>query len=238
MINFFRHIRQTLLSKNKFNKYILYAIGEIVLVVFGILIALSINNWNENNKSRAFESEMLTQIHENLIKDRLSLDNIISNFENAILSSNKFLEGNWNEQEKDSLKFWLGDIIQFVRFQPLTNAYEVVKSKGLDQIQNKQLRLLIGTYYDDEVSHMIKSIGDIEITFNRDWMPILKTEVEAFKFQDYVEVRDFDIFKNNTAARNLLIMNRDNFEGGMHRISNVIKTMVNIQDLITLELRK
>mgnify|MGYP001591841413 CR=1 FL=1 len=51
MIKFFRRIRQGLLSENKFSKYLLYAIGEIILVVIGILIALQINNWNEKRKN-------------------------------------------------------------------------------------------------------------------------------------------------------------------------------------------
>ena len=51
MIKFFRNIRKALLAENKFTKYLMYAIGEIVLVVIGILIALSINNWNEDNAS-------------------------------------------------------------------------------------------------------------------------------------------------------------------------------------------
>ena len=50
MIKFFRKIRQRLLTENKFSKYLLYAIGEIILVVIGILIALQINNWNEGRK--------------------------------------------------------------------------------------------------------------------------------------------------------------------------------------------
>jgi hypothetical protein len=48
MIKFFRHIRQQILSENKFSKYLLYAVGEIVLVVIGILIAVSINNWKQS----------------------------------------------------------------------------------------------------------------------------------------------------------------------------------------------
>ena len=59
MIKFFRKIRQRLLSENKFSKYLIYAIGEIILVVIGILIALSINNWNENKKDRKLEKEFL-----------------------------------------------------------------------------------------------------------------------------------------------------------------------------------
>ena len=50
MIKFFRHIRKSLLMENKTTKYFKYAIGEIVLVVIGILIALQINNWNEHRK--------------------------------------------------------------------------------------------------------------------------------------------------------------------------------------------
>ena len=52
MIKFFRRIRYDLMEKNKTGKYLKYAIGEIVLVVIGILIALSINNWNENKKKK------------------------------------------------------------------------------------------------------------------------------------------------------------------------------------------
>ena len=52
MIKFFRKIRQNLLTENKFSKYLLYAIGEIVLVVIGILIALNLNNRNEQRKAQ------------------------------------------------------------------------------------------------------------------------------------------------------------------------------------------
>lgn len=65
MIKFFRHIRQRLLRENKFSKYLLYAIGEIILVVIGILIALQINNWNEQRK----KNEQLTQYRQNLIAE-------------------------------------------------------------------------------------------------------------------------------------------------------------------------
>jgi hypothetical protein len=62
MIKFFRKIRQNLLSENKFSKYLIYAIGEIILVVIGILIALGINNWNEENKKNVEKSEYLINL--------------------------------------------------------------------------------------------------------------------------------------------------------------------------------
>ena len=59
MIKFFRHIRKDLMEKNKTGKYLKYAIGEIVLVVIGILIALQINNWNENRKLSNKKRELI-----------------------------------------------------------------------------------------------------------------------------------------------------------------------------------
>ncbi|MCL6257681.1 DUF6090 family protein [Aquiflexum sp. TKW24L] len=69
MINFLRKIRQKLLLENKISGYLKYGIGEIFLVVIGILIALSINNWNEGRKARAQELSTMKEIIENLKYD-------------------------------------------------------------------------------------------------------------------------------------------------------------------------
>ena len=66
MIKFFREIRQKLVSENKLSKYLLYAVGEIVLVVLGILIALQINNWNEKRKNQSKVNELLVKVREEL----------------------------------------------------------------------------------------------------------------------------------------------------------------------------
>ena len=71
MIKFFRKIRQNLLSEGKTAKYLKYAIGEIVLVVIGILIALGLNNWNEDRKSIRNSSVLLKEIVEDLKTDTL-----------------------------------------------------------------------------------------------------------------------------------------------------------------------
>ncbi|MGB5481605.1 MAG: DUF6090 family protein, partial [Eudoraea sp.] len=67
MIKFFRKIRQNLLMENKTGKYFKYAIGEIVLVVIGILIALQINNWNESSKQRIEEVRLLEKVSIDLV---------------------------------------------------------------------------------------------------------------------------------------------------------------------------
>ncbi|MBT8288447.1 MAG: hypothetical protein KJO00_10540 [Bacteroidia bacterium] len=217
-------------------KYFKYAIGEIVLVVIGILIALSINNWNQNRKSQAFESDMLSQIHTNLEIDKLNLSQFARNGRNAIQSSKKILATEITKVSSDSLKFWLGDIVQFDRFQPLTNAYEVLKSKGLDEVSNKELRLLLGSYYEGKSMHIKKSMEDIERTFNVDWLPMLKKHIVEMKFQEYLVLDNFQLFNERGENRNLLIINIDNYGGMVDHIEQGIVLIDRIQTIINSEL--
>lgn len=82
MIKLFRHIRRSLLAENKFSKYLLYAIGEIVLVVFGILIALAINNRNEENAKNEQVDLYLQNLTERIEEDQERFANLfqVANF--------------------------------------------------------------------------------------------------------------------------------------------------------------
>ena len=77
MIKFFRATRQQMIVKSKFSQYLLYALGEIVLVVIGILIALGINNWNEGRKVEAKRQELLISMTKDLAQDIASHDRMI-----------------------------------------------------------------------------------------------------------------------------------------------------------------
>lgn len=77
MLSFFRAIRMKLVENNKFKKYSLYAIGEIILVVIGILIALQINNWNEARKENALVVSYLQGIQKDLMKDIVLIDEVL-----------------------------------------------------------------------------------------------------------------------------------------------------------------
>ena len=102
MIKFFRKIRQDLLSKGKTGKYLKYAIGEIILVVIGILIALQINNWNEERKSDNKGKELIRLIYNDLNTDITNLNGVVKRLdeqlnaaENLLVifeSQNKFIE--------------------------------------------------------------------------------------------------------------------------------------------------
>ena len=77
MIKFFRHIRRRLLSENKFSKYLLYAIGEIVLVMIGILLALQVNNWNESRKAANRLDKYTKKLVSDIVSDTVNLNNLI-----------------------------------------------------------------------------------------------------------------------------------------------------------------
>lgn len=102
MIKFFRKIRQKLLSENKFSNYLIYAFGEIVLVVIGILIALSINNWNQNNKNKKAEIYYLKQMKIDLTADSLFLANTKLNLNKRLPILENFLDELHKENNKES----------------------------------------------------------------------------------------------------------------------------------------
>ena len=92
MIKFFRKIRQNLLIEDKTGKYFKYAIGEILLVVIGIFIALQINNWNELRKEKNEEAVILSDLKEDLTATRLNFLETIKNQEKMILSSRDLID--------------------------------------------------------------------------------------------------------------------------------------------------
>ncbi|MBC3759801.1 hypothetical protein H7U19_15415 [Hyunsoonleella sp. SJ7] len=159
MIKFFRNIRQKLLSENKFSKYLLYAIGEIVLVVIGILIALQINNWNEYQKERKVEIEILKEIQNNLNQDIINLNTKIDETDNSSMANKKVLEHLKNKTPlSDSLKKSYALLGSFGTFRPITAGYENLKSKGVDIIQNKELRNAITKLYDFQYFYFVEDL--------------------------------------------------------------------------------
>ena len=152
MINFFRKIRQRLLTENKFSKYLFYAIGEILLVVIGILIALQINNWNESNKERATSKGYLQRIHTDLQKDTTYLRQKIQLAQNEQESYYFFIHSMYDVQStKEDFKklissaVWDSEdlVLQDKTFTEITN------SGKLDLIGDDQLKELIIDYYRD-----------------------------------------------------------------------------------------
>ncbi len=154
MINFFRKIRQQLLTENKFIKYLLYAIGEILLVVIGILIALQINNWNERNKERIKEREILIDLVENLELNVKTLEGRLNGSNRDKRSSKIVISAIENKSKDiDSLEFHFayglnqsseGSVLSFVGYKSMQNAgFEIIRN---DQLKKEIISLFELTY--------------------------------------------------------------------------------------------
>ena len=161
MIKFFRRIRYDLLEKNKTGKYFKYAVGEIVLVVIGILIALSINNWNENRKERRIETVILTNIRKDLIQTKEDLTNNIKAHKSQFKIYNELL----NNLEKtkvynDSLASKFSQLIYWTSPYLTLATYENLKlDKGIEIISNDSLKNQIVNLHEKIFKTFI---GDIE----------------------------------------------------------------------------
>jgi len=132
MIKFFRKIRYNLMETGKTGKYFKYAIGEIVLVVIGILIALSINNWNENRLKRNAEIQFYKNTSQQLSDD---IESIESQIEYTNLYFNQFnyaikVIGDNDRSKKDSLGSIAINLTKYSDFDRQGNIYETAVNSG------------------------------------------------------------------------------------------------------------
>ena len=157
MLFLLRKIRRRLMQKNKFTTYLLYAIGEIVLVVIGILIAVSINNWNEERKTLLAEQAILKSLFneftENLAKleaSRIHADTII---ENGVAVANMINDADFKPDPKviSTLLFNMNVWSPHLRLSDgVIN--EIISSGQLNTIQNDSLRAKLGAFQSMKIS--------------------------------------------------------------------------------------
>lgn len=151
MLRFFRKIRQNLLENGKIRTYFWYAIGEVFLVVIGILIALQINNWNEERIEETFEISMLKELVVALEGDSaiitLFLEPRIERKEAAVDSFFVLVTGNYIVDEEGFYDLYEDMNTEF-EYRYNIGPYETIKSKGLDVISNDSLRSEITALYE------------------------------------------------------------------------------------------
>ena len=143
MFKFFRRIRQGLLKEGKFYGYLVYAIGEIILIIIGILIALQISNWNETRKLKSIEISLLKGISVDLTQNINQVKAIISADDKDIQKGENLLKILKDPESTfhDSLKLSFGVINSYFPFEHTDGAYENLKQKGLDIIQDDSLKI-------------------------------------------------------------------------------------------------
>jgi hypothetical protein len=148
MIKLFRKIRQKLISNGETAKYLKYAIGEIVLVVIGILIALGINNWNEQNKLNKSISDHLEILKQNLTEDQIQLQELKEYMTERKQAADSAMFQMMTIKPVDTqLKKYLIILYHEFAFSPNTNAIETINQSNEIRALNNELRTAILDYY-------------------------------------------------------------------------------------------
>ena len=145
----FRKIRQKLLSESKFSRYLIYAIGEIILVVIGILIALAINNHNEENKNIEQEQVILKQLKTDYKSNLLQLENKIEMRRKLITESLTVLDIISKDMtiSQDSLSMIFATFFMDPTFDPIEN--DLMNLENIKLIRNDSLKQLLSHWTSD-----------------------------------------------------------------------------------------
>ena len=143
MLTFLRKIRRSLIESGNARKYLLYAIGEILLVMIGILLALQVNNWNEDRRNDNLAHEYYCRLLEDAEQDKNQLKNLISTAKNRLSASNRVVRLLQNETPlKSELGVQMNLSLQglYAYFVPNDSAFEDLKSgANLNIIKNKSI---------------------------------------------------------------------------------------------------
>jgi len=152
MLRFFSKMRYQLAAENRAAKYLRYAIGEILLVVIGILIALQINNWNEERKIHIYEQKILSDLLH-------TIDNDLA-VQKMLLRRLDSMEFGINESSEDSIQKYLPYFQFGIRFSYDPGAYESLKSVGLDKVTDNSIRAGLAHLYDFQYPRTSSMIED------------------------------------------------------------------------------
>ena len=208
MIKFFRKIRQQLLNESKFKKYLLYAIGEIILVVIGILIALAINNNNQKRIIKEKEFTYLIGLKEEFQTSKLKLIELIAvnkaNFNGAKQIIEYISKKKETPTEAEFSKLLFNAFSSDISFNPNNSLLnEIINSGSLKDISNTDLRI--------QLTNWISTVEDVS-----------KQENELGVQREKV----LDIFRNNdNSLRTIFDLTGVNREIGLpsheNNISNI-----------------
>ena len=209
MIKFFRHIRRSLINQNNMGKYFKYAIGEILLVVIGILIALQINNWNEDRKASDNERNLFMNLKidfESRLLELQEMQNAKYESLKSLNTLNNFI-GNNKIPQDSILDYHLSRTVNGFKFNEEFKMLEVVFNTGLiNDIKNKKLKRKL-IEWPQELEEMLEEQRMHNNLIDYRLIPFYST---------YISVRDiyekFDFRKYNLPKDSKTSLNK-NYEG-------------------------
>jgi hypothetical protein len=179
MIKFFRTIRHKLLAENKSGRYLLYALGEIMLVVIGILIALQVNNWNDTRKNQITESEYYCKLLDDFELDQKNLAKLYSESEQKIsVAKNLLLDLKQGQKDKS---YYINEYIKAYR----TNAFVPSKATITDILSTGKFHLITNDSLKNKLIRYYAELDNFlyQLELNRS-----NTLEKAFEYESWVEV--------------------------------------------------
>lgn len=239
MKQLFKKERKALIPQNRVRGYLMYGLGEIVLVVIGILLAVQINNYNESRKNLRNEIFILHEISENLEAEGRRINAILgqrTKTQSAILRISEYLTDPTRITE-DSFSYDMAQLLTFERYFPIRTSYEVAKVNGLP-ISNKKLRGQIADYYEYEQNITQKSLADVENAFMNEF-PNIPTEhyfIEAYG--QSVRLTDFRNPAFLASLEKVLSFFIPNHRGTLHRMEKFKEANAEITAAVFAELER
>ena len=205
MIKLFRKIRYDLMEKNKTGKYFKYAIGEIVLVVIGILIALQINNWNEDRKKDLLEITVLKELKKNLIDDIKDIDENVGYHKQAIVSSKIISEVLENQLPyNDSLDAHFSSVHIIPLFLETRVAYAQIKTLGTNIVKTDSLRDQIIDLYERKYYFLKNWVEGERRHSTDDYRGLYRTEFSKLDFLGESHPLNFEELVKNQVYKNYI----------------------------------
>ena len=243
MLRFLRQLRQKLLTEKKLGKYFFYALGEIILVVIGILLALQINTWNEDRNAAEYQRELLGEIRLSLQKDVDHNTNVALPWIDRFISYGDtvlMLYGAPNNR-MDTVNKHLRLMLRSPDFAYNTGAYQTLKSNGLERITNRKLREEIITFYDFKLPRIDRFIveitrGNTERTLNLiDQLYTYRKVVNPDGTVSLIQEGKEGILQDPELLR-LINVKRSVGQNAKRRILSILKDMEALKAAISLEL--
>ena len=201
MIKFFRHIRQNLIMENKTGKYFKYAIGEIVLVMLGILLALQVNNWRDQHAVRKAEQKTISLLIRDLkgdYKDLQYFKTIMKKNERNTFRLMRELE---NGTQPDSLVKYARSSISIWNYRPSYPTYKgLIENNKLDIISNDSIRDAIIQYFDGVVTYLDDLRDFYKTNYNQaseSLVPYVGHELSDNDKWTYTSITAYEELKNN-----------------------------------------
>ena len=237
MIKFFRNIRFDLMEKNKTGKYLKYAIGEIILVVIGILIALGINNWNDENNLIRKETSLLIEMKSNLESDLEGLRWDINKNEKLLKANLIVLKSLNNGVYHDSLNLYYTRIKGNTVFVKNTSAFKNLESFGLDIIKNDSLRIKITNLYSTRYEYIryIEQVRDEKFQYEQIIPQI--TKHLKLSSENLYEPINVDELSQNNEFKAVITLNSNMRNYIITIYKDIEKMITELIDAIELELK-